>query len=95
MLYRHSSSTLLVNMLLKGLGANQENFQLNGTHQLLVYSDDGNILSGSVRTVKKKAEAFLADCKKSGLEVNAKKTEYMIIYRDQHAGQNHNLKINN
>jgi hypothetical protein len=75
-------------MILKWLGTNQERFQLNGTHQFLVYSDDGNILGGSVRTVKKKAEAFLADCKKSRLEVNAKKTKYMIIYRDQHVGQN-------
>jgi len=31
---------------------NQDNLKLNGTHQLLVYADDVNILGGSVHTVK-------------------------------------------
>jgi hypothetical protein len=32
---------------------NQDGLKLNGTHQLLVYVDDVNILGGSVQTVKK------------------------------------------
>jgi hypothetical protein len=32
---------------------NQNGLKLNGTHQLLAYADDVNILSGSVHTVKK------------------------------------------
>jgi hypothetical protein len=31
--------------------ANQEGLKLNGTHQLLVYTDDVNILGGSVHMV--------------------------------------------
>ena len=31
----------------------QEGLRLNGTHQLLAYANDVNILGGSVRTVKK------------------------------------------
>ena len=31
---------------------NQDGLKLNGTHQLLVYADDVNILGGSVHTVK-------------------------------------------
>jgi len=31
----------------------QDGLKLNGTHQLLVYADDVNILGGSVHTVKK------------------------------------------
>ena len=31
---------------------------LNGTHQLMVYADDVNILGGSVHTVKEKRRSF-------------------------------------
>ena len=30
-----------------------------------------------------------------GLEVNADKTKYMVISRDQNAGRSHNMKIDN
>jgi hypothetical protein len=33
--------------------------------------------------------------KKIGLEVNAKKTQSMVMFRDQDAGQNLNIKIDN
>ena len=36
---------------------NQVGLKLNGTHQLLAYADDVNILGGSIHTVKKNAEA--------------------------------------
>jgi hypothetical protein len=39
--------------------ANQEGLKLNGTHQLLVYPDDVNILGGSIHSIKKKAEYFV------------------------------------
>ena len=32
---------------------NQDVFKLNGTHQLLLYADDLNILGGSVHTIMK------------------------------------------
>jgi len=40
-------------------------------HQLLAYGDDGNILSGSVHTVKKSTGALLGDIKETGVEANA------------------------
>ena len=57
--------------------------KLNGTHQLLVYGDDGNILGGSVHTIKEKAEALLVASKETELEVNADKTKYIVMSRDQ------------
>ena len=36
---------------------NQDVLKLNGTHQLLVYADDVNILGGSIHTTKENAEA--------------------------------------
>ena len=32
--------------------------KLNGTHQLLLYADDINILGGSIQSIKKNAEAL-------------------------------------
>ena len=36
---------------------NQDGLKLSGTHQLLVYVDDVNVLGGSVHTIKKNTEA--------------------------------------
>jgi len=66
---------------------------LNGTHQLLVYTDNVNILTESVHTIKKNAETFVATCKETGLEENADKTKYMVMSRDQNAGRSHDLEI--
>ena len=66
-----------------------------GTHQLLAYAEDVNILGGSVHTVKEYAEALLVATKEIGLEVNADKTKYVIMSRDQNAGRSHSMKIDN
>jgi hypothetical protein len=68
---------------------------LNGKLQLVVYADYVNILGGSVHTVKESAEALLVASKKFGLEVNTDKTKYMVMSRDQTAGRNHSIKIDN
>ena len=69
--------------------------KLNGTHQLLAYADDVTILGGSVDTVKKNAEAFVAATKEIGLEVNAHNTKYMTVSRDQNAGRIHSMNVDN
>jgi hypothetical protein len=53
---------------------NQDGLKLNGTHQLLLYADDVNILGGSVHTAKEHAEALVVASKEIGLVVNADKT---------------------
>ena len=67
----------------------QDGLKLNGTHQLLVYADDVNILGGSIHTVKENAEALVVALKKTGLEVNADKTKYVVMSQDQNAGRSH------
>jgi len=53
----------------------------------MVYSDDVNISVRSVHTIKKNAEAVVVASNETGIEVNADKTKYMVMSRDQDAGQ--------
>jgi hypothetical protein len=68
---------------------------MNSTYQRLAYANDVNILGGNVHAVKKNTEALVAATKEIGLEVNADKTTYMVMSRDQNAGRNHNIRIDN
>jgi hypothetical protein len=45
--------------------------KLNGTHQLLAYAVDINMLGGSIHTLKENAEASVAATREIGLEVSA------------------------
>jgi len=96
---RNTLSPLLLNFAVKyairRVQVNQDGLKLNGTHQLLVYADDVNIMGGSVHTIQKNTEALLIGSKEIGLEVNADKTKYMVMSGDQNAGQSHNIKTDN
>ena len=76
---------------------NQDGLKLNGTHQLLAYTDDVNtrILGGGIHTLKENAEALVAATREIGLEVSADKTKYLVMSRDQNAGRNHSVRIDN
>ena len=54
---------------------NQDGLKLNGTHQLLAYADDFNILGGSVHTIEQNTKALVVASKETGLELNADKTK--------------------
>ena len=71
---------------------NQDGLKLKVTHQPLVYADDFNILGGSLHTIKKNTEALLVGNKEIVLEVDADKTKYMVMSRDQNAGRSHNIE---
>jgi hypothetical protein len=82
-------SPLLFNFSLeyaiKRVQVNQDGLILNGTHQVLAYADDVNVLGGSVHTVKENVEALVVAIKEIGLEVNANKTKYMVMSRERNA----------
>ena len=48
-----------------------------------------------MHTLRENAEALVAATREIGLEVSADKTKYMVMSRDQNAGRNHNVRIDN
>jgi hypothetical protein len=69
--------------------------ELDGTHQLLVYADDVNLLGDCLNAVKENSETLLEASRDIGLEINAEKTKYMIMSRHPSSGQNQNMRIAN
>jgi hypothetical protein len=74
---------------------NQVGFEMNGTHQVLVYADDINLLGDNTNTIKENMEILLRANRDVGLEVIAEKKEYMIMSHHQNSGQNKNIRITN
>jgi hypothetical protein len=72
---------------------NEIGLELYETHQLLVYTDDINLLGDSVNTIKENSETLLEASRNIGLEINAENTKYMIISLYPNSGQNQNIRI--
>jgi hypothetical protein len=69
--------------------------KLNGTHQLLAYTDDVNLLGDNIDTIKKNTETLIDAGKEAGLEINVEKTKYMLLSHHHNVGQNRDIKIAN
>jgi len=52
----------------------------------LVYADDVNILGRSIHTTKKNTTDLVVANTEIGLQVNADKTKYLVMSRNQNAG---------
>jgi hypothetical protein len=69
--------------------------KLNGTHQLLPYDDDVNLLGDNVAIMNKNTETLIDASTEVGLEINVEKTKYMLLSRHQSAGQDRDITIAN
>jgi hypothetical protein len=73
----HALSAVLFNFALecaiRKVQENQVGLKLNGTHQLLAYADDANLLGDNIDTVKKNTETLIDASKEVGLEINVKR----------------------
>jgi hypothetical protein len=58
---------------------NQVGLKLSGTHQLLVYADDVNLLGDNIDPIYKNTQISIDASKEIGLEVNTEKTKYMLL----------------
>jgi hypothetical protein len=74
---------------------NQVGLKPNGTHQLLAYTDDVNLLGDNIDTIKKKTETLIDASKEVGLEINVEKTKYMLLSCHRDAGQDCFIKTAN
>jgi hypothetical protein len=90
-------SPLLFNYALEcAVGKVQENqvgMKLNGTHQLLAYAVDVNLLGDNIDTIKKNTDTLIDASKEVGLQINIEKTKYFLLSRHQNVGQNQDIKI--
>jgi hypothetical protein len=70
--------------------------KLNGTHQLLAYADDENILGDNIDTIMKNTEILIDASEEVGLKINVDETKYhMLLSHHQNVGQNRDIKIAN
>jgi hypothetical protein len=72
---------------------NQEGLKPNGTHQLLAYADNVNLLGDKIDTLKKNMETLIDASKEVDLEINVEKTKYMLLSCHKNVGQNRDIKI--
>jgi hypothetical protein len=68
---------------------------LNGTHQLLPYADNVNLLRYIIAAINKNMGTIIDAGKEVSMEIIVEKTKYMLVSRHKNVGQNQGIKIAN
>jgi hypothetical protein len=71
---------------IKKVQENQVELKLNGTHQLLDYADDVNLLGDNIDTIKKNTETLIDASWEVGIEINTEETNSMLLSRKKMGG---------
>jgi hypothetical protein len=79
---------------IKKVQENQVGLKMIGTHQLLAYADDVNLLGDNIDTIKKNTETLIDASREVGLEINVEETKYMLSHL-YNVVQNQDIKIAN
>jgi hypothetical protein len=78
-------SSLLFNFALEyaiwKVQENQAGLKLNGTHQLLAYAENVDLLGDNIDSINKNTQNLIDASKEIGLEVNVEKTKYTLVSR--------------
>jgi hypothetical protein len=71
---------------------NQMGLILNGTHQLLAYADDVNLLGDHMDAMNKNTETSIDVSREVGVEMSVEKAKYMFAVSSPNVGQNRDIK---
>jgi hypothetical protein len=92
----YALSPLLFNFVLeyaiRKVKENHMGLKLNGTHQLLVYANDVNLLGDNIDIINQNAETLSDARKEAGQEVNTEKTMCMYLSHHQNSWQNNDIQ---
>jgi putative IMPACT (imprinted ancient) family translation regulator len=67
--------------------------KLNGTHQLLAYADDVNLLANNLGTIEKNIGTLIDANSEVGLKRNVQETKYTLKTNYKNEGQNREIKV--
>jgi hypothetical protein len=82
-------------MPLENVQENQVGVKFNGTHRLLSYADDVNLLGDNIDIIKRSTGTLIDASKGVGLEISVEKTKCTLQSHQRNAGQNRYIKIAN